>query len=101
MPADRREHCTIVLDALEKASTHSVLFQAGDGKRKITWKACVFSLARSERLYFLDLITRGDLPDELNPDKKPEPPPPEPEPVPIAEKEVPENSPREASQPRS
>jgi len=70
MPADRAEHCNTVLDALEKQSKNPVLFQPGDGRRKLMWQACVFSMGRSERIYFLDLITRGDLPDELDPDKK-------------------------------
>merc|ERR1740130_1995532 len=103
LPAERREHCTTVLDALEKTTVNSVLFQPGDGKRKMTWKTCVFSLARSDRLYFLDLIT-GDLPDDLNPNKKvPEPRAPAPEPAaPVVEKETPpESAVREESQPRS
>ena len=67
----------------------SVLFQPGDGQKKLTWQSCVFSLGRSvlsltawrsklwcwtltvttwepqERIYFLDLISKADeLPEE-------------------------------------
>merc|ERR1712061_794839 len=84
LPAEKAERCNTILDAIEKQTVNSVLFQPGDGRRKLNWQTCVFSLARSERIYFLDLVTRGELPDELNPDKKPEPetrrPEPQPEP---------------------
>merc|ERR1712137_953097 len=46
---------------MEKHPASSTLFQPGDGRRKLTWQACCFSLGRSERIYFLDLVTRADL----------------------------------------
>merc|ERR1712185_748815 len=70
---ERAEHCRTILDVLEKTTTHSVMFQPGDGRRKLDWKACCFSLGRSERVYFVDLVTLGVLPDELKPEKKEEP----------------------------
>merc|ERR1712129_249730 len=61
LPADRAEHCNGLLDQMEKQPVSSTLFQPGDGRRKLTWQACCFSLGRSERIYFLDLVTRADL----------------------------------------
>merc|ERR1712186_106694 len=60
LPTGRAERCNTILDAMEKQSVNSVLFQPGDGRRKLNWQTCVFSLARSERIYFLDLVTRGE-----------------------------------------
>merc|ERR1719486_1127096 len=34
MPADKAEVCNIVMDALEKQTSNSTLFQPGDGRRK-------------------------------------------------------------------
>merc|ERR1740121_1711541 len=64
LSADRAEHCSGLLDRMEKQTTRSTLFQPGDGRKKLSWQACVFSLGRSERIYFLDLVTRPELLEE-------------------------------------
>merc|ERR1740121_618669 len=73
LSADRAEHCSGLLDRMEKQTTRSTLFQPGDGRKKLSWQACVFSLGRSERIYFLDLVTRPELLEENKeePAKKP------------------------------
>jgi len=70
LPPERASRCQQVLDGLEKESTPSMLFQPGDGRKKLSQQACVFSLGRSERIYFLDLVTRGEIPEETQAEKK-------------------------------
>ncbi|CAE7258087.1 unnamed protein product [Symbiodinium necroappetens] len=60
LSGERRSHVMGLLDQMEKQEIRSVLFQPGDGRKKLTWQSCVFSLGRSERIYFLDLVSKAD-----------------------------------------
>ncbi|CAK0828040.1 unnamed protein product, partial [Prorocentrum cordatum] len=50
MQADRSEKVKALLDQMEKQPANAVLFQAGDGRKKLTGQSCAFSLGRSERI---------------------------------------------------
>eukprot|EP00913_Durusdinium_trenchii_P027609 g25895.t1 len=65
LPDEKRSQVLSLLEEMEKHEIRSVLFQPGDGRKKLTWQSCVFSLGRSERIYFLDLISKADqLPED-------------------------------------